>query len=274
MYLDQRNVALRDGRNTVPSGVEVSFDADRTIVELSACTLSDLIASRKVSCVEVASAYLDQIGRINPTYNAIVSLRERDHILTDAREKDELLARGIRQGWLHGFPLAIKDLAPTKGLRTTLGSPLHRDWMPNRDARFVKQMKQSGAVLIGKTNTAEFGLGSQTFNPVFGTTLNAYDVNRTAGGSSGGAAVALATRMLPVADGSDNAGSIRNPAAYNNIFALRPTQGLMPLEGRDLHLPSLSTVGPMARSVGDLALLLAVQAGDEAMAPPSRSLSS
>jgi len=271
MHHGQSDIALREGWNAEPSCVEMSFVADRTgdIVALSACTLADLIASREVSCVEVAAAYLDQIGRINPTYNAIVSLRERDDILADAREKDELLARGIRLGWLHGFPLAIKDLAPTKGLRTTLGSPLHRDWVPNRDARFVKQMKQSGAVLIGKTNTAEFGLGSQTFNPVFGTTLNAYDVSRTSGGSSGGAAVALATRMLPVADGSDNAGSIRNPAAYNNIFALRPTQGLMPPEGRDLHLPSFSTIGPMARSVGDLALLLAVQAGDEATATPS-----
>jgi amidase len=270
MYLDQRSVALCDDPNA-SSPVVASSAADPAceIVELSACALSDSIASREVSCSEVAAAYLDHIDSTNPTYNAIVSLRERDDILADASEKDALLGRGIRQGWLHGFPLAIKDLAPTKGLRTTLGSPLHRDWVPNRDAQFVKQMKQSGAVLIGKTNTAEFGLGSQTFNPVFGTTLNAYDVSRTSGGSSGGAAVALATRMLPVADGSDNAGSIRNPAAYNNIFALRPTQGAMPPEGRELHLPSLSTVGPMARTVDDLAMLLAAQAGEEAMAPPS-----
>ena len=134
---------------------------------------------------------------------------------------------------------------------------------------FVQRMKRSGAIVIGKTNTAEFGLGSQTYNPVFGTTLNAYDRSRTAGGSSGGAAVALATRMLPVADGSDNAGSIRNPAAYNNLFALRPTQGRMPPEGRDLHLPSLGTVGPMARSVEDLAMLFAVQAEDETWSQPS-----
>jgi Asp-tRNA(Asn)/Glu-tRNA(Gln) amidotransferase A subunit family amidase len=255
MFDDQRSVASRDGGNAAACCVDLRFTAAERagdIVERSACALSDLIASREVSCAEVAAAYLDHIERTNPTYNAIVSLRERDDILAEAREKDELLRRGIRQGWLHGFPLAIKDLAPTKGLRTTLGSPLHRDWVPNRDARFVKQMKQSGAVLIGKTNTAEFGLGSQTFNPVFGTTLNAYDVSRTAGGSSGGAAVALATRMLPVADGSDNAGSIRNPAAYSNTFALRPTQGFMPPEGRDMHLPSLGTIGPMARLVDDL----------------------
>jgi amidase len=270
MYHDQRNVAFGDPSAAAPC-VSASFaaDPDDDIVELSACALSDLIAQREVSCAEVASAYLDHIEGTNPTYNAIVSLRQRDDIVAEAKQKDELLARGIRQGWLHGFPLAIKDLAPTRGLRTTLGSPLHRDWVPNRDARFVTLMKQSGAVVIGKTNTAEFGLGSQTFNQVFGTTLNAYDVSRTSGGSSGGAAVALATRMLPVADGSDNAGSIRNPAAYNNIFALRPTQGAMPPEGRELHLPSLGTVGPMARTVDDLALLLAVQTGEESVAPPS-----
>ena len=270
MLDNRRNITLHDGPPTLRQ-VSPSFAAESasSIIELSACALADLIAVGEVSCAEVASAYLDHIERTNPSYNAIVSLRARGDVLADARDKDDLLSRGIRQGWLHGFPLAIKDLAPTKGLRTTFGSPLHRDWVPNRDAQFVKHMRQSGAILIGKTNTAEFGLGSQTFNPVFGTTLNAYDLSRTSGGSSGGAAVALATRMLPVADGSDNAGSIRNPAAYNNVFALRPTQGSMPPEGRDLHLPSLSTIGPMARTVEDLALLLAVQAGEEAVAPPS-----
>jgi amidase len=244
------------------------------ILELGACALSDLIASREVSCLEVMSAYLDHIGRTNPLYNAIVSLRDRDQLLSEARDKDALLANGIRQGWLHGVPQAIKDLASTKGLRTTLGSPLHRDSIPARDALFVQRMKRSGAIVVGKTNTAEFGLGSQTYNPVFGTTLNAYDRRRTSGGSSGGAAVALAMRMLPVADGSDNAGSIRNPAAYNNLFALRPTQGLIPPEGRDPHLPSLGIVGPMARSVEDLALLFSVQAEHEAWPSPSPSQTS
>jgi amidase len=239
------------------------------ILGLGACTLSDLIGSRDISCVEVMTVYLGHIERTNPFYNAIVSMRGREEILADAREKDTLLARGVRQGWLHGFPQAIKDLAPAKGLRTTLGSPLHRDSIPARDALFVQRMKQSGAILIGKTNTSEFGLGSQTYNPVFGTTLNAYDRSHTSGGSSGGAAVALATRMLPVADGSDNAGSIRNPAAYNNLFSLRPTQGRMPPEGRDPHLPSLGTVGPIARSAEDLAMLFAVLAKDEAWPQPS-----
>jgi amidase len=214
-----------------------------------------------------ATIYLGHIERTNAAYNAIVSIRDSDEILLEAREKDRLLARGLRQGWMHGFPQAIKDLAATRGLRTTLGSPLHRDSIPVRDAQFVKRIRQSGAIVIGKTNTAEFGLGSQTYNPVFGTTLNAFDRSCTAGGSSGGAAVALATRMLPVADGSDNAGSIRNPAAFNNVFALRPTQGRIPSEGRDICLPSLGTVGPMARTVDDLAMLFGVQAGYDHLPP-------
>jgi amidase len=244
------------------------------ILNLDACALSDLIAARKISCAEVATVYLDYIGQTNPAYNAIVSMRDRDEILAEAREKDGLLTRGMRQGWMHGFPQAIKDLAATKGLRTTLGSPLHRDSIPARDALFVQRMKQSGSIVIGKTNTAEFGLGSQTYNSVFGTTLNAFDRTCTAGGSSGGAAVALATRMLPVADGSDNAGSIRNPAAFNNVYALRPTQGKMPSEGRDICLPSLGTIGPMARTVDDLAMLFAVQSGDEHLSRTSSPESS
>lgn len=244
------------------------------IVDLGACALSDLISSREVSCLEVATAYLDRIARINPSCNALVSIRDRDEILAEASEKDAMLACGVRQGWLHGIPQAIKDLASTKGLRTTLGSPLHREAIPSRDALFVQRMKRSGAVLVGKTNTAEFGLGSQTYNPVFGTTLNAYDRTRTSDGSSGGAAVAVATRMLPLADGSDNAGSIRNPAAYNNLFSLRPSQGRIPPEGRDPHLPSFGTVGPMARSVEDLAMLFAVQAEDAMWSQPAREQSS
>ncbi|MBR0799283.1 amidase [Bradyrhizobium jicamae] len=256
-----------------PSGISIAPVHPSSIVDLGACALADSISSRKTSCLEVVTAHLDRIERINSSYNAIVSIRDREEILTEAREKDALLAGGVRQGWLHGIPQAIKDLASTKGLRTTLGSPLHRDAIPTRDAIFVQRTKRSGAILVGKTNTAEFGLGSQTYNPVFGTTLNAYDRTRTSGGSSGGAAVAVATRMLPVADGSDSAGSIRNPAAYNNLFSLRPTQGRMPSEGRDPNLPSLGTVGPIARSVEDLAMLFSVQVGDE-WSPPEPEESS
>ncbi|WP_128971229.1 amidase [Bradyrhizobium tropiciagri] len=250
-------------------GHDFASAQQRGVIELGVCALSDLIASHEISVVEIATLYLDRIELINPGHNALVSLRDRDAILADAREKDVLLARGVREGWLHGIPQAIKDLASTRGLRTTLGSPLHTNSVPSRDALFVQRMKQSGAILVGKTNTAEFGLGSQTYNPVFGTTLNAYDRTRTSGGSSGGAAVAVATRMLPVADGSDNAGSIRNPAAYNNLFSLRPSQGLMPHEGRDPHLPSFGTVGPIGRSAEDLAMLFAVQADDAVWARPA-----
>jgi len=264
MYHDQRNLALLAEALNEPLDIQNKWAfQDGGILNIGACAVSDLIAARRLSCAEVATVYLDHIERTNPAYNAIVSMRDREEILAEAHDKDKLLARGIRQGWMHGFPLAIKDLAATKGLRTTQGSPMHRDTIPTRDAGFVRRMKQSGAIVIGKTNTAEFGLGSQTYNPVFGTTLNAFDRTCTAGGSSGGAAVALATRMLPVADGSDNAGSIRNPAAFNNVYGLRPTQGVIPSEGRDICLPSLGTVGPMARTVDDLAMLLAVQAGHD-----------
>jgi amidase len=263
MYHEQRNFALPAATVTGPiafrPGSVVPGQTD--VLDLDAYALSDAIADRKLSCAEVATAYLDHIEQTNPAYNAIVSLRDREEILAEAHEKDRLLARGIRLGWMHGFPQAIKDLAATRGLRATQGSPLHCDAIPTRDAGFVARMKQAGAIIIGKTNTAEFGLGSQTYNPVFGTTLNAFDRTCTAGGSSGGAAVALATRMLPVADGSDSAGSIRNPAAFNNVLSIRPTPGLIPPEGRDICLPSLGTIGAMARTVDDMAMLLAVQAG-------------
>jgi amidase len=263
MYHEQRNFASPAATVTEPIGFRPGsvVPGQSDVVDLGACALSDAIADRRLSCVEVATAYLGHIEQTNPAYNAIVSLRDRDEILAEAREKDHLLARGIHQGWMHGFPQAIKDLAATRGLRTTQGSPLHRDAIPTRDAGFVARMRQAGAILIGKTNTAEFGLGSQTYNPVFGATLNAFDRTCTAGGSSGGAAVALATRMLPVADGSDSAGSIRNPAAFNNLFSVRPTPGLIPPEGRDICLPSLGTVGAIARTVDDMAMLLAIQAG-------------
>jgi amidase len=274
MFHDHRNVRSTAAVNPEFGGATLAPNPSADILDLGACALSDLIAAREISCVEVATIYLDHIERTNPFYNAIVSLRDRPELLAEACEKDTLLARRQRQGWLHGIPQAIKDLAPTKGLRTTLGSPLHKDSIPTHDAVFVQRMKQSGAILLGKTNTAEFGLGSQTYNPVFGTTLNAYDRKRTSGGSSGGAAVALATRMLPVADGSDSAGSIRNPAAYNNQFSLRPTPGRMPPEGRDPHLPSLATVGAMARSVEDLAMLFAVQTNETAWSQPAEGQTS
>jgi len=240
------------------------------IVELSAVDLATAIHSRQVSCREVMRAYLAQIDRLNPQVNAIVSLQDPEQLLQQADERDRQLAAGICLGWMHGFPQAPKDLVNTAGIVTTLGSPILKNNVPATDAIIVERARRSGAVLIGKTNTPEFGLGSHTYNTVFGTTLNAYDQSKTAGGSSGGAAVALALRMLPVADGSDMMGSLRNPAGYNNVFGFRPSFGRVPLgPAVEVFVQQLSCEGPMARSVADLAMLLSVQAGFDARAPLS-----
>ena len=174
-------------------------------------------------------AYLARIARLNPTYNAIVALRPDDELLAEADACDAELARGASRGWLHGVPQAIKDLANAAGLPTTLGSPLMRDFIAREDGLMTARMKGAGCIVIAKTNVPEFGLGSHTFNEVFGATFNAYDVTKSAGGSSGGAAVALALGLLPVADGSDLMGSLRNPAAWNNVFGMRPSQGRVPM---------------------------------------------
>ena len=240
------------------------------LVALTASQLSLAIQSRDISCRDVMTAYLSWIEKMNPEVNAIVSLQDAEGLLRQADERDSLLARGEYLGWMHGFPQAPKDLAATTGIITTLGSPLMKKHVPQYDAIVVERAKRSGAILIGKTNTPELGLGSHTYNPVFGTTLNAYDQSRTAGGSSGGAAVAVALHMLPVADGSDMMGSLRNPAAYNNIFGFRPSLGRVPNgPGNEVFYQQLSTEGPMARTVTDLAMLLSVQAGYDARAPLS-----
>jgi amidase len=239
------------------------------IVKLDALALSRAIKSKRVSCVEVMNSYLDHIDRVNPLVNAIVSLQSRDYLLQQAQTRDEQLARGEYLGWMHGFPQAIKDLEPTKGIRTTLGSPLFKNFVPKTDSIVVERMKAAGSIIIGKTNVPEFGLGSQTYNDVFGTTLNAYDQSKTCGGSSGGAAVALALRMLAVADGSDHAGSLRNPAAFGNVFGFRTSFGRVPSDLIDAFMPSLSVHGPMARTIPDLAMLLATQSGYDPRAPLS-----
>jgi len=239
------------------------------IVLMDARALARSIRARRLSCAEVMAAYLDHIDRVNPLVNAIVSLQDRDSLLRQAAERDAELARGEDRGWMHGLPHAVKDLAPTRGIRTTWGSPIFADFIPEADAIFVERLRRAGAILIGKTNVPEFGLGSQTYNPVFGTTLNPYDTARTAGGSSGGAAAALALRMVPVADGSDHAGSLRNPAAFNNVLGFRTTFGRVPAGEGAVFQPDLGVVGPMARTVGDLALLLSVLAGYDPRAPLS-----
>ncbi len=244
------------------------------ITDWPATELSRAIHARQVSCREVMQAFLERIARLNPAHNALVSLQEPQMLLTQADERDARLAPGKSSsgsmGWMHGMPQAIKDLAPVQGLRTTLGSPLMPNVVAREDGLMASRMKAAGCIVIGKTNTPEFGLGSHTFNEVFGVTRNAYDTRKSAGGSSGGAAVALATRMLPVADGSDFMGSLRNPAAWNNVFGLRPSQGRVPMwPAQDVYLNQLGTEGPMGRTVEDVAMLLSVQAGWDARSPLS-----
>ncbi|HPD93521.1 MAG TPA: amidase family protein, partial [Pararhodobacter sp.] len=184
------------------------------------------LESRAVSAEELMRATLARIERRNPRVNAIVSLRDADTLLAEARAADA----APRRGWLHGLPLAVKDLANVNGLRTTMGSPITAHQIARKDDLFVARMRAAGALFIGKTNTPEFGLGSHTFNPVHGATGNAYDPGRSAGGSSGGAAVALACRMVALADGSDMMGSLRNPAGWNNVYGFRPSWGRVPDE--------------------------------------------
>ena len=240
------------------------------IPTLDALRLSAAIAAREVSCVEVMEAALARIADVNPALNALVSLRDPDILMTEARRADAELDRGTPRGWMHGFPHAVKDLANVKGLVTTMGSPVFKDTVAQADDIFVERIRAAGAIFIGKTNTPEFGLGSNTYNPVFGVTRNVLDPTRTAGGSSGGAAVALAAGMVPVADGSDMMGSLRNPAAWNGVIGFRPSMGRIP-DGNaaDLFAGSLATIGPMGRTVADTAQLFATMAGYDSRAPLS-----
>ncbi|WP_087686575.1 amidase [Pandoraea sp. PE-S2R-1] len=240
------------------------------IVALDALALSDAIRTRRVSCREVMQAYLAHIAQHNAAVNAIVSLRDADTLLREADERDRQLAQGEYLGWMHGMPQAVKDLASCAGLPTRKGSPLTSTGPDTQDSISVSRLRAAGAIFIGKTNVSEFGLGSHSYNPVFGTTLNAYDTSRIAGGSSGGAASALAMRMLPVADGSDMMGSLRNPAAFGNVYGFRPSQGRVPYGPvPEIFVQQLSTEGPMGRTVADVARLLATQAGYDARSPLS-----
>ena len=239
------------------------------IVLMDGAALSHAVKSKQVSCIEVMTAYLDHIGIFNPGVNALISMQPRDVLLEQANERDAQLARGEYLGWMHGFPHAVKDNIAVKGIPFTRGSPLFKDFIAPADAIVVERMKSAGAIIIGKTNMPEFALGSQTHNTVFGTTLNPYDLSKTCGGSSGGAGVALAMRMLPVASGTDHTGSLRNPGAFNNVFALRPAYGRVPAEAPDVFNSGMSMTGPMARTVPDLAMLLSVQSGYDARVPLS-----
>ena len=234
------------------------------LTHLTATELSARIAAREVSAADVMTAFLDRIEAANARVNAIVSLRPREELLAEARAADE----APRQGWLHGMPFAVKDLTETRGLRTTHGSPIHAGHVPKADDLLAARLRAAGAIFIGKTNTPEWGMGSHSFNPVFGATLNPYDPTRAAGGSSGGAAAALAMRLVPVADGSDMMGSLRNPAAFCNVYGFRPSFGRVPQDAQgDTFLSTLSTAGPMARTVEDLSRLLEVIAGPHRETP-------
>ena len=226
-----------------------------------------LIATGEISSEELVNAHLRQIERVNPAVNAMVTM-VADDALDRACEADMAQMAGEELGPLHGLPLAVKDLHDTAGILTTMGSPIYKDNVPTEDALIVRRMRDAGAIVIGKSNTPEFGAGSQTFNSVFGTTLNPYDVSKTCGGSSGGAGVALATGMTTIATGSDLGGSLRNPAAWSNVVGIRPAPGRVPAIG-GLGWSSLSTGGPMGRTVDDTALQLSVMAGHDARSPLS-----
>ena len=230
----------------------------------SALAQSTLIEKGEISAAELMQSTLDRIDSVNSEVNAIISMREPNELLAEARAADKTK----RKGWLHGIPIAIKDLGNAAGLPTSMGSPLFADNVSATDDILVTRLKAAGALVIGKTNTPEFGLGSHTFNPVFGATKNPYDFTRSAGGSSGGAAAALAAGMLSVADGSDMMGSLRNPAAWNNVYGMRPSFGLVPSEPKgDTFLHHLATNGPMARDPSDLAALLDTMAGSDPRQP-------
>jgi amidase len=234
----------------------------------SARELRDLMVARELSAVEVLEAHLARIEEVNPQVNAIVTLVP-ERALAEAAELDARAARGEPLGLLHGLPVAIKDLMDTAGIRTTYGSPIFADHVPDRDALIVQRLRAAGAVVIGKTNTPEFGAGSHTFNEVFGPTRNPYDLGRSVGGSSGGAAAALAAGMVPIADGSDLGGSVRNPASFCNVVGLRPSPGRVASTRPGNAWDPMSLLGPMARSTDDAALLLAAISGPDPRAPLS-----
>jgi len=238
------------------------------ICSMTAVEMARLIGQKKLSAFEVMSAHVNQIERLNPKVNAIVTL-VADEALAAARRADEAQAHGAALGPLHGLPVAHKDLVDTAGIRTTYGSLIYKDNVPKQDAIIVEYLKKAGAVTVGKTNTPEFGAGSQTFNEVFGATRNPYDLTKTCGGSSGGAAVSLACHMLPIADGSDSGGSLRNPAAFCGIVGFRVAPGRVPNQAKGNAWSTIAVSGPMARNVPDVALLLSAIAGPDARCPIS-----
>jgi len=242
--------------------------ADHDLCFAPATTLQRLYRARKVSPLEVMRAVLARIDAVNPRVNAYVTVA-REQALAAAKRATAALGKKAPVGPLHGVPVSIKDLTPTKGIRTTWGSKIFEHHVPDEDALYVERLKRAGAIVVGKTNTPEFGAGGNTFNAVFGATRNPWNTALTCGGSSGGAAVALATGMGPLAQGSDLGGSLRTPAAFCGVVGFRTTPGLVPVYPNELGWDSLSVTGPMARTVGDVALMLAAMAGPDDRAPLS-----
>ena len=248
-------------RATTAGGADLCF--------MSARDLATLIRTKKVSAREVMAAHLERINRVNPTVNAIVAKLDDEKCLALAAAADERAAKGEALGPLHGLPIAFKDLQPAVGFPWTRGSTIYGNAMPTEDSVLVERLRSAGAIPIGKTNTPEFGMGSHTYNKVYGTTVNPYDHTKSAGGSSGGAGAALASGMLPIADGSDMAGSLRNPGNFNNVVGMRPSVGLVPTAPTALPFLGFAVAGPLARTVSDTAWLLSVMAGPDPRDPSS-----
>jgi amidase len=237
------------------------------ICDLCAVEMARLIHGKKLSCREVMAAHLKRIQGVNTKVNAIVTLVPEEQLMAQALAADESLAQGKWQGPLHGMPVAAKDLHETKGIRTTYGSPLFRDHVPDFDCLVVEREKKAGAIIVGKSNVPEFGFGSQTFNKVFGASRNPYDLTRTCGGSTGGGAVAVACGMVPLADGSDMGGSLRNPPNFCGVVGIRPSPGRVPNTPARLGWQTLSVAGPVARNVADCAFSLSLLAGFDSRSP-------
>jgi Asp-tRNA(Asn)/Glu-tRNA(Gln) amidotransferase A subunit family amidase len=239
--------------------------------DLTAVAARRLIGARKLSPVELLESCLARIDAVNPAVNAMVAM-DTDRAREAAKAAEAAVMSGAKLGPLHGLPIGIKDLEETKGLRTTWGSPLFADHIPTRDEAMVTNLRAAGAIVVGKTNTPEFGAGANTRNVVYGATGNPFDTTKSAAGSSGGSGVALACGMVPIASGSDTGGSLRNPAAFNGIVGFRPSPGVVPSERRGLGWSGLPVLGPMARTAEDAALLLSAMADDDALDPLSYTL--
>lgn len=248
--------------------VTSSSSTSGSLLWWTARELASAIRRQELSAREVVEWHLDRIAAVNPRINAVVSVRPEE-ALAEADARDRNAAAGAPVGPLHGLPIAIKDLEDTAGIRTTYGSTMFADNVPAVDSLLVQRLRAAGAIVVGKTNTPEFGVGSHTFNEVFGPTRNPWALDRSAGGSSGGAGAALAAGLVPIADGSDHGGSIRNPASFNNVVGLRPTPGLVPSGGTGDGWDPASVLGPMARTVGDLALMLSAISGPDPRSPLS-----